>query len=174
MATSHHRKPSPLLGALSLPALLALSFPNVTPAQPLPVTEIDEYIRASVDLNQIPGLAVAVVQDGEIAFTQAYGVKNNQTGEPMSRETPVDLASVSKSFTALAVAQLCESGMLDVAAPIYEYLPELRVQSVEGWPEITVRDLLQHRSGFNRRADYLLPCCETLSSENLPACAGSA
>lgn len=98
-------------------------------------------------LNEIAGLSLALVQDGEI-LTRAYGVRSLASVVPMTVGTPVELASLSKSLTALAAWQLSEAGTLDLDAAVARYLPEFG----PGAP--TVRDLLRHTSGFTRRDDY--------------------
>ncbi len=112
---------------------------------------IDRYIRAEMEANRIPGLSLAVVRDGAVWYTQAYGVRNVDTGEPMTTETPVELASLSKSFTALAIWRLG----VELDEPVRRYLPEFR-----GGEEVTVRRLLRHASGLRRSGDFRAPCCD--------------
>lgn len=119
---------------------------------------VDPYIRAEMRLNEIPGLALAVVR-GSAVFTRAYGVKSLATGEPMTTDTPVELASVSKPFTALAVLQLVKAGKLEVEAPLVRYLPEFSPGPGSVLENITVRHLLRHTSGLARRNNFLVPCC---------------
>jgi len=119
---------------------------------------IDRYIRAEMELNQVPGLALAIVRGNAIS-TKAYGVKSLRSGEPMTPDTPVELASVSKPFTALAVLQLVKAGKLNVELPVVRYLPELSTGGGSAMENITVRHLLRHTSGFTRRNNFLVPCC---------------
>jgi CubicO group peptidase (beta-lactamase class C family) len=116
--------------------------------------EVEAYLREEMELNEIPGMSVAVVKSGEVVLLRAYGVRSLLTREPMTVDTPVDLASVSKSFTALGVARLLEQGGLELDAPVERYLPDFRADS-----RITVRHLLGQTSGLTRRADALVPCC---------------
>ena len=127
---------------------------------------IEHYIRAEMEINDIPGLSVAAVRGDKTVYLRAFGTKNLATRDRMTVETPLDLASVSKSFTALTVWKLYQEGILDLAAPVSRYL------SGSGFGEraaesITVHDLLRHTSGLPRRADRLLPCCETSSAREL-------
>ena len=108
-----------------------------------------------MDLNGIPGLSIAVVEDGRIAGLRAYGLASVDTDARMRVETPVELASVSKSMTALAVVILEREGLIRREASVTETLPELGA----GWSGVTLRDLLRHRSGLRRRNDFLVPCC---------------
>ncbi len=135
-----------------------------TPAAPPPVrsameAELDRYIREEMKLNQIPGLSLAVVKGREIVHVGAYGVKSLATGEAMAIETPVDLASVSKSFTALAIVQLEQAGKLELDEPVQRYLPEFWARDRQASAAITVRHLVRHTSGL-AQGDRRLPCCE--------------
>ena len=156
-----------LVSVRSLPCLLLVIFANAAPARDL-LSDINRYIRAEMDLNQITGLSLAIVSGNEPPLTRAYGVKDLSTGEPMTSATPVDLASVSKSFTGLAVAQLIEAGKVDPDAPVSRYVPNFRVGGASGSNAITVRHLLEHRSGLTRSADYLAPCCVGSNGQNFP------
>lgn len=110
---------------------------------------VEPYIEAEMRLNQIPGLSLAVVRGEEVLLSRAWGVRSLATREAMRVDTPVDLASVSKSFTALAVRQL----HLDLDAPIERYLPEYRA----GRGRLTLRRLLRQTSGLTRREDRQVP-----------------
>jgi CubicO group peptidase (beta-lactamase class C family) len=109
---------------------------------------LDPYLRAEMALNEIPGVSLALVR-GQQVLTASYGVRSLRTGAPMTTQTPVELASLSKSLTALAAWQLSEAGTLDLDAAVARYLPEFGPESP------TVRDLIRHTSGFTRRDDYL-------------------
>ena len=128
---------------------------------------IDRYIRAEMQLNEIPGVAVAIVRGNE-ATTKAYGLKSLASGEPMTPDTPVELASASKPFTALAVLQLVKAGKLNVELPAARYLPELSAGDGSALERITVRHLLRQTSGFARRNNFLAPCCGQPGEFDLP------
>ena len=128
---------------------------------------IECYLRAEMELNRIPGLSLGVVKDGQVVWTKAYGVSSLATRAPMSPDTPVELASLSKSFTALAVFQLQSEGRLNLERSVASYLPEFRTGAGRASDQITVRHLLEHRSGLTRRDDTLLPCCEQPGESDL-------
>src|SRR5690606_39252475 len=97
------------------------------------------------------GAAVVIVKDGRIVAQKGYGFANAERGEPVDPAgTVFRLASVSKSFTAVAILQLAEQGKIDLGADIREYLPDLEFDNPFGVP-VTVKDLLLHRSGFEVR-----------------------
>ena len=112
-----------------------------------------------MELNGIPGLSLAVIDDGKLAWTKAYGVRSVATRQPLSADAPMELASVSKSLTALAVLRLEHEGLLERDEPIAGYLPDLLAGDDPRWREVTVRHLLQQRSGLRRADDFRAPCC---------------
>ena len=94
---------------LFLPLLLFLSTSLVVLRAD---TEIDRYIESEMELNAIPGVSLVVVRDGQVTYVKAYGVSSVETGQAMTIDTPVELASLSKSLTALAILQLEREGIL--------------------------------------------------------------
>jgi len=100
----------------------------------------------------IAGMTVAIV-DAETGFTwlQGFGYADAATGAPVNQHTVFPIASISKTFTAIAVMQLVEDGVIDLDTPIVEYLPDFFIApSPTGgdYRNITVRMLLSHTSGI--------------------------
>ena len=118
---------------------------------------VDRYVEAEMALNGIPGLSLAVVEGGAVTHARAYGVRSIQSREPLRQEVPVELASVSKSFTALAILALERAGRIDRGDAVAGILAEI---DGPGWRGVTVHHLLRHRSGLRRRHDFLAPCCD--------------
>jgi CubicO group peptidase (beta-lactamase class C family) len=116
---------------------------------------IDGYLRAEMELNDLPGAAVAVWRKDDIIYAKGFGVRSTATGEPMTADTPVDHASVSKSLTAVAVNQLSRQGKIDLDAPVAKYLPELS----GAFTRVRIRHLIRHTSVLTRRHDVLVTCC---------------
>jgi CubicO group peptidase (beta-lactamase class C family) len=112
---------------------------------------MDAYIEAQMREWNIPGAALVVVQEGQVTHLQAFG----QAGKarPVTLQTPFEIGSCTKSFTALAVQQLVEAGQVDLDAPVQNYLPWFRVADAEASARITVRHLLNHTSGLSREND---------------------
>jgi CubicO group peptidase (beta-lactamase class C family) len=106
---------------------------------------IEDFIESEMSASAVPGLAYAVVADGEITTIDAYGVRK-QGGESVTVETPFQIGSISKSFTALAVMQLVETGEVGLDTEISTYLGDFSGQLAG---DITVRQLLSHTSGFS-------------------------
>ena len=71
----------------------------------------------------VPGLSLAIVEDGKVSVTRGYGVANREQATPMTPQTLVAVGSTTKSVTALAVLQLVEQGNVDLDAPVTRYLP---------------------------------------------------
>lgn len=116
--------------------------------------EFDEYVGSVYEGWQIPGLAIAVVKDDEIVFAKGYGVQKIGEDTPVDEETVFAIGSASKAFTAAAVAMLVDEGKLAWEDPVSKYLPDLRFFDSYVDQQMTVRDLLTHRSGL-ARTDFL-------------------
>jgi CubicO group peptidase (beta-lactamase class C family) len=114
----------------------------------LDTAAIDAYIESHLAEYQIPGLALSIVHNDEIVYTQGYGVAD-QSGTPITPNTPFILASCSKSFTALAIMQLVETGEINLDASIQTYIPWFTMAGPEDAAQITVRHLLAHTSGLS-------------------------
>ncbi|HZS05166.1 MAG TPA: serine hydrolase domain-containing protein [Blastocatellia bacterium] len=118
---------------------------------------IDEYVKAEMQKQHIPGLSLAVVKDGQIAYARGYGFANVEHQVPASPETVFQSGSVGKQFTATAVMMLVEEGKIKLDDKISKYFAD----PPESWKEITVRHLLTHTAGttdyprdFDFRRDY--------------------
>ena len=107
---------------------------------------IEDVIDTEMPASGVPGLAYAVVTDGEITSVGARGVLRHGSDTAVTPDTAFVSGSISKSFTALAVMQLVESGKVDLDAEVSQYLDGL-----SGKPAgpVTIRQLLSHTSGFS-------------------------
>lgn len=130
--------------------------------------EIDRYVEKEMELNGIPGLSLALVEDGKVSYLRAYGVRNSESRQPLRVETPMELASVSKGFIALAILRLEQDGAVDRNSVVTAYLPEL---DGGAWQQVTLSHLIRHRSGLRRRHDFLAPCCGQAGNLDLDAAA---
>ena len=112
-----------------------------------------ELDRLAVDAMadwKVPGLALAVVQDGKVAFTKGYGQRDVEASLPVTTSTQFLICSITKSFTATGVALLHNEGRLDWTKPVRDYIPEFRLHDAVATERVTVLDLLCHRSGLPR------------------------
>ncbi len=116
----------------------------------------DDFFKALIDKEEIPGLSVAMVENGKIAYSGAFGVKSRDTEEPVGEETIFAAASLSKPLFAYAVMQLVEEGKISLDKPLYQYLEYPDAAHDERYKQITARMVLSHSSGFpNWRNDKL-------------------
>jgi CubicO group peptidase (beta-lactamase class C family) len=140
------------------PVVLALlicaqtSHPQVLPK------DLDAYVEKVQKEFEVPGLALAVVKDGNVLLAKGYGVR--KLGEParVDEHTLFGIASNTKAFTATAIGLLVEEGKLEWDAPVVRYLPWFALSDPYVTREITIRDLLVHRSGLGLGAGDLLWC----------------
>jgi CubicO group peptidase (beta-lactamase class C family) len=109
--------------------------------------EVDDYIEQQMMDEDIPGLAVVVVQGEEIIYLKGFGITSLKNPSPVTPQTIFDLASISKSFTALGVLLLRDDGLIDLDTPVQQYLPDFQINDPRA-SEITVRQLLNQTSGL--------------------------
>lgn len=102
---------------------------------------VDRYLADSLGATGFPGMAVAIVRDGEVVHAAGYGTDGR--GDPVTPRTPFRIGSLTKSFTAAAVLQLVDAGRIALDAPVREYLPDFMPAD-----RITVRHLLNQTSGI--------------------------
>lgn len=118
-----------------------------TAAQPqFDFAAIDQFIAGQRAVQRVPGLALAITQGDQVLYVKGYGTAGQ--GQPMTPQSQFFLASVSKSFTALAVIQLVEAGQIDLDLPLQTYLPEFTLADPAAAGQITVRHLLNQTSGL--------------------------
>ena len=123
-----------------------------TKLDPAMVAEINAYVEEMMDATGLPGFALGIVRDGELAYARGFGVANLETGEPVTPQTVFQLAEATMAPTTLAMLQLAEAGKIDLDAPITEYLPYFKMAG-EGSGDITVRQLLLNTSGVPDSGD---------------------
>ncbi len=108
---------------------------------------VAQAVQTALETHKIPGLAVAIVQDNELVYANGFGVRNLDTGAPMTATSVMSMASISKAFTATAIMQLVEAGKVDVDEPYVTYVPYFEMEDAR-YKMITVRHLLGHHSGM--------------------------
>src|SRR5918995_3766532 len=126
------------------------------------IASIDDHelrTRVAEVLNRWPtaGLAVGVVRGGSLEWFHGHGVADIATGTPVTEDTVFRVASITKTFTAIAVMQLWEQGLVDLDAPAGEYLRAYRLLPARpGFRPATLRHLLTHTAGVPEVAHPLL------------------
>ncbi|NJL53961.1 beta-lactamase family protein [bacterium] len=131
--------------------LLLLVTTNLA-AQDAQITTFSDTVNELMEDYHIPGAAIAIVRDSEVIFAEGFGVTNTQTGESVTADAVFPIGSISKSFTALAVMQLVDQGLLDLDEPISTYVPDLILAEEDAADQITLRMLLTHTAGFGNAA----------------------
>jgi CubicO group peptidase (beta-lactamase class C family) len=113
---------------------------------------------------EVPGMAIAVVKDGQVVLAKGYGVRKLGEPAPVDAKTLFGIASNTKAFTATALGLLVEEGKIEWDAPVTRYLPWFQMWDPYVTREMTVRDLLVHRSGLGLGAGDLMLFPETTYS----------
>lgn len=111
---------------------------------------LDHWIERWCERNRVPGCAVGIVDDGKVQLLQNVGMANAQAGELVGDNTRFRLASISKTFTALALMQLVQAGRVSLDDPVSRHLPWLTSLADERLRRITVRQLATHTAGLAR------------------------
>lgn len=106
---------------------------------------LSQYMDARVAAGEFSG-SVALAKNGELLFARAYGLADTGTGAKNTLDTPINLGSMNKMFTGLAIAQLVAEGKLAYTDKVGQYLPEYPNQQVRD--EVTIHQLLTHTSGI--------------------------
>jgi CubicO group peptidase (beta-lactamase class C family) len=173
-----------LLGSLGVGAVLAVAgalFSRRAPAKPVTAgtssaapgavpcdasdaasyDAIDAYVEGEMRRLKMPGASLAIVQGDKIVHMRGFGRARPGGGAP-TPQTPFPIASLTKSFTALAVMQLVEAGKIELDAPVQRYLPWFRVADPEASAQMTVRHLLIQTSGLPTLTGEIL--CADLDS----------
>jgi CubicO group peptidase (beta-lactamase class C family) len=110
---------------------------------------IDDYINAEMARQQVPGLALAVLRQGQLVRAQGFGFANLEHQVPVHPDTVFEIGSTGMQFTAVAVLFLVEDGKIRLDDSVRKYLPE----APASWAPITVRNLLNHTSGLPSTPD---------------------
>ncbi len=127
----------------------------VVPAHPRPTQEarlegLDDYIVQAMRAWEVPGLALALVTRERVLLAKGYGVKRLGDPAPVTEHTLFAIGSATKAFTAATLAMLVDEGKVRWDDPVLKYLPEFQLWDPYVARELTIRDLLAHRSGLER------------------------
>ena len=148
-----------ILIALVLTSLLRGCGPSSSNQEPAvnkissPFVQLDSLIHHWIDSTSIPGLSVAITHDDSIIYLKSFGVKNLESKEPLQPINLFHVASVSKPFMATAIMQLVERGKIELDERLVTYLPYFKMAD-ERYKAITIRQMLNHTSGFPDVEDY--------------------
>jgi CubicO group peptidase (beta-lactamase class C family) len=144
--------------ALILLALvLHVGLPSAqSPSRPAAPPDLDAWVARAMRTFEVPGLALAIVKDDAVVLAKGYGVRTLGDSTPVDDRTLFGIASNTKVFTATALGLLVEENKIEWDAPVIRYLPAFAMWDPYVTRELTVRDLLVHRSGLGLGAGDLL------------------
>ena len=135
-------------------------------AQSEPFDGLNFYILKAMREWDTPGLAIAIVKNDSIIFAKGYGVRKLGEKTPVTPQTVFAIASTTKAMTVACLAMLVDEGKLKWDDPVTKYIPWLQLSDPTTTRELTVRDLLCHRSGLDR-ADGLWSVSQFSREETL-------
>ncbi len=141
------RTPAQLTRAALLACALALPCAPAA-AQQTPLSGLDEYIETAMREWKVPGLALAIVKDDSVVYARGFGTTRLGGGAAVDANTLFANASTTKAFTTMALAMLVDEGKLRWDDPVTRHLPGFRLRDAHTTGELTVRDLVTHRSGL--------------------------
>ena len=121
------------------------------------VPELDALAAEAMAEWKVPAVTLAVVQDGETVLLRAWGQRDVEAALPATPDTQFLICSITKTFTASALALLVDEGRLDWTNPVRDYIPEFRMHDPVATERVTVRDLLCHHSGLPRHDWIWIP-----------------
>lgn len=134
--------------------LFILAISLLAQAQDAPLNGFDDYVNKAMRDWEVPGLAVAIVKNDQVVFAKGYGIRKLGEAAPVTERTLFAIGSSSKAFTAASVAMLVDEGKVKWDDPAMRHLPGFEVFDPYVTRELTIRDLLCHRSGL-QRGDFL-------------------
>jgi CubicO group peptidase (beta-lactamase class C family) len=134
------------LAALTCAALpiFFCAFSEVQAQHAATTAAVADYVKAEMQRQHIPGLALLVVKDGKTVVAEGFGLANVELQVPVKPETVFQSGSVGKQFTATAVMMLVEEGKIGLDDPLTKYFPD----APAAWNDVTIRELLSHTAGF--------------------------
>lgn len=118
--------------------------------------EMDMWVEQAMVAFDVPGIALAIVKDGKIVQAKGYGIRKVGAPNLVNADTLFGIASNTKVFTAVALGMLAEEGKIEWDEPVVRYLPSFAMWDSWVTRQMTVRDLLVHRSGLGLGAGDLL------------------
>jgi CubicO group peptidase (beta-lactamase class C family) len=163
----HTLNPSPSLKRLACALLIAFSgvaalaqsaapaapVATATPARPY---DMEADVKRVLKMFDVPGIAIAVVKDGKVLAARGFGVRKLGEAAPVDAQTLFEVASNSKAFTSAMLAMLVDEGKLAWDDPVTKHLPDFQMYDAYVTREMTIRDLLTHRSGLGLGAGDLM------------------
>lgn len=130
--------------------LLTVASGGLARAQETPLQGFDDYVNKALKDWEVPGVAIAIVKNDSLLYAKGYGIRRLGDSAPVNEKTLFAIGSASKAFTAAALAMLVDEGKLKWDDPVTKHLPGFQLFDPYATRELTVRDMLSHRSGLER------------------------
>lgn len=159
----------PILSLFFLAYLFFATSLSLRAQEPLSNKQIDRVVKKAMKTFNVPGIAVAVIKDGEVVLSKGYGVRSEKNGGEVNENTLFGIASNTKAFTAAAIGKLVDMGKLTYDTRVSTIIPELQFYNPYMTSEVTVMDLLSHRTGLGLGAGDLMvfPASNSLTEAEL-------
>ena len=136
-------------------SVLSLAFPVITVnaqnsnSHPELIKECEDLIIKKMESDNLIGVSAAIIIDDSVAWKKSLGYADKENRIPMTENTVANIASVTKTFTALAIMQLQEKGLLDINQPLNKYLPQFNpLTRGENLDDVTIKSVITHSSGI--------------------------
>ena len=102
----------------------------------------EDFVHTTIHDWHVPGLAIALVKDGEVVFSQGFGLRDVEHDLEVTPQTLFPIGSATKAFTTMALALLADEGKLDWDVPVKEYIPTFKLSDPFATERMTPRDLV--------------------------------
>jgi CubicO group peptidase (beta-lactamase class C family) len=129
-------------------ALLALASPERAYGADLDEAAVDALVRKTLAAWRVPGVAIAIVRDGEVIYLRGHGRRALDHQDPVTPDTLFPIASCTKAFTTTAMAMLVDEGKMAWDDPVRKHLPYFHLSDPQADKQVTLRDLVCHRTGL--------------------------
>jgi CubicO group peptidase (beta-lactamase class C family) len=123
----------------------------VTTSHSVPAADFpgaDDLVLRLMSMDNVCGVALALIKDGRIVLEKGYGFRDLESHAPVTTASLFNIGSISKSFTALGIAQLVDQQQVELDTPVIKYIPDLRLSDPQVAQVVTLRQLLSHTSGL--------------------------
>ncbi|MCY7355106.1 MAG: beta-lactamase family protein [Lysobacter sp.] len=152
-APTTYSNPSSNYAQAPLPYAAPVSTPRAMPLAPgFDVREFEMLAQELVANQRVPGLALAIVQNGRVLSARGYGITDMSAAEPVDAHTVFRLASLSKSFAGTMTGMLVNDGALRWDSKLVDFMPAFRLSDPTAAQRLTVADILSHRVGLTHNA----------------------
>lgn len=136
--------------------LLSLVLFTALPALAAPPASFDARVETVRKISGVPGMAIAIVENGKTTLARGYGTRKLGEREAVDADTLFPIGSVSKAMTVAALATLVDDGKIGWDDKVVKHLPDFQMYDAWVTREMTIRDLLVHRSGLGEGGGDLL------------------